>query len=332
MKTLKGTLGMFLAALALAGGAPMAATAAEKATLRLDWNLVGYHLPFYWAHAKGYYAQEGIDLTIGEGTGSGATVQIMSGNKDTFGHADATVMANGIAKGMPVKAVAAPLQQMVWAYVSYEATGIKTPKDLIGKSIAIVPAHKTLHDLFLERHNIPADKVTLRIATAQTRNVLLAEKKVDAFLSIIIGTPLDFVVKEKQGGEKVSFLRFAEWGVDTLGYVIMVHNQTLAEKPALVRGFLRATRRGWQEVPANLDEALRIAVKYSPRGEGHEEAVRLGFQESLRIVQSPNAKGKPWGWMAQADWEQTQAVLLSTKSIEKPIPLDQYYTNALLPE
>ena len=154
----------------------------------------------------------------------------------------------------------------------------------------------------------------------------------DAFLSIIIGSPLDFVVKEKQGGEKVSFLRFSDWGVNALGYAIMVHNQTLAERPGLVRGFLRATRRASQEVPANLDEALRSAVRQAPSGQGHEEAIRLGFVESQKLMQTPHTQGRPWGWMAQADWEQTQAVLLSTKQIEKPIPLDQYYTNAFLPE
>ncbi len=321
-----------LSATALGGPGLEAALAAEKASLRLEWRLVGYHLPFYWAHAKGYYAQEGIDLTIGEGTGSGATVQIMSGNNDTFGFADAMVMATGVGKGMQIKAVATPIQLTPWAYVSYAATGIKAPRDLVGKSVAVVPGHDTLHTLFLERHGIPADKVLRRVATAQTRNVLLAEKKVDAFLSIILGTPLEFVVKEKQGGEKVSFLRFSDWGVNALGYAIMVHGQTLAEKPALVRGFLRATRRGWQEVPPNLDEAVRIAVKYSPAGQGQEEAVRLGLLESLKIAQSPNAKGKPWGWTAQADWEETQSLLLNTKQIEKPVPLEQYFTNAFLPE
>ena len=321
------TAGLVLAA-AGAGHAP----AAEKASLRLDWRLVGYHLPFHWALEKGYYAREGIDLTIGEGTGSGTTVQIMSANKDTFGFADATVMANGVAKGMQLKAVAVPLPLTSWAYVSYAPMGIQAPKDLTGRSVAVVPAHETLHQLFLERNSIPGDKVLRRVATMQTRNVLFAEKKVDAFLSIIIGSPLDFVVQERRGGEKVSFLRFSDWGVNALGYAIMVHNQTVAERPALVRGFLRATRQAWQEVPANLDEAIRIAVKHSPAGQGNEEALRLGFLESEKLRQTPHTQGKPWGWMAQPDWEQTQAVLLSTKQIEKPMPLDQYYTNALLPE
>ena len=326
------TLRLFVLAAVLGALGASVAAAGDKATLRLDWNLGGYHLPFYWAHAKGYYEREGIDLAIGEGTGSGATVQIMAANKDTFGHADTTLMANGVAKGMPLRSVASPLQQNPWAYVSYETSGIRTPKDLIGKSIAIVANHKPLHDLFLERNGIPADRVTLRVVSAQTRNVLLAEKKVDAFFSIIIGSPLDFVVKEKQGGDKVSFLRLSDFGVTTLGYSIMVHTQTLAEKPGLIKGFLRATRRGWEEVPQNLDEAVRIAVKYSPRGEGHEEAVKLGFEESLKMVRSAARAGKPWGWTSPADWESTQAVLLKTNQIEKAIPLDQYYTNALLPE
>jgi NitT/TauT family transport system substrate-binding protein len=161
---------------------------------------------------------------------------------------------------------------------------------------------------------------------------MFAEKKADAFLSIIIGSPLDFVVKEKQGGEKVSFLRFSDWGVNSMGYAVIVHNQTLAEKPALVKGFLRATRRAWAEIPANLDEALRVAVRQSPAGQGHEEAIRLGFQESQKLMQTANTQGKPWGWMGEADWDQTQKVLLSTKQIERALPLDQYYTNSLLSE
>jgi len=139
------------------------AAGAEKASLRLEWRLTGYQLPYYWAQAKGYYAQEGIQLTIGEGTGSGPTVQILSGNNDTFGLADAMVMATGVGKGMQLKAIAAPIQMTPWAYVSYAATGIKTPRDLMGKSVAVVPAHETLHNLFLERHQIPPDKVLRRL-------------------------------------------------------------------------------------------------------------------------------------------------------------------------
>jgi hypothetical protein len=54
--------------------------------------------------------------------------------------------------------------------------------------------------------------------------------------------------------------------------------------------------------------------------------------ESLKVMHSRHTAGKPRGWTAQADWEETQAVLLATKQIERSIPIDHYSRNALLPE
>ena len=58
-------------------------------SLRLNWYLGGLHVPFYYGKDKGYYAAEGIDLTINEGRGSANTVQVVAAGSDTFvaGHA-----------------------------------------------------------------------------------------------------------------------------------------------------------------------------------------------------------------------------------------------------
>ena len=79
---------------------PSIARAADKATLRMDWALSGYQVPFYWAKARGYYEAEGIDLDIGDGAGSAKSAQLVSAKQDTFGLVDAMVTTNSIAKGM----------------------------------------------------------------------------------------------------------------------------------------------------------------------------------------------------------------------------------------
>ena len=79
--------------------------AAEKASLRLEWKLTGYHTPFYWAKEKGYYAKEGIDLDIKEGAGSGKTINALAANRNTFGFADCLALAKAVAKKVPVKAI-----------------------------------------------------------------------------------------------------------------------------------------------------------------------------------------------------------------------------------
>src|SRR5215475_274111 len=81
------------------------AAATEAVSFRLDWTLSGYHLPFYWAKQKGYYAAEGLDVDIKEGAGSGKTVALLAGRQEDIGLADFMFMAQGIAKGMKLKAI-----------------------------------------------------------------------------------------------------------------------------------------------------------------------------------------------------------------------------------
>ena len=82
-------LGSTVALLALAI-AISPAQAADKVSFRLNWYLGGLHAPFYYGKQQGYYAAEGIDLTINEGRGSVATVQAVAAGADTFGLADSS--------------------------------------------------------------------------------------------------------------------------------------------------------------------------------------------------------------------------------------------------
>ena len=55
--------------------APIDAGAAEKVTVALDFTLSGYHAPWFVAQDKGYFTEEGLDVTLGRGYGSGDTVK-----------------------------------------------------------------------------------------------------------------------------------------------------------------------------------------------------------------------------------------------------------------
>ena len=81
-------IALMLAALLGVSGS---AFAADAVSLRLNWYLGGLHAPFYLGVERGYYRDESIDLTINEGRGSPASVQIIGAKSDTFGMTDATV-------------------------------------------------------------------------------------------------------------------------------------------------------------------------------------------------------------------------------------------------
>ncbi len=63
--------------------APAAAQPKDKAILLLNWYVYSEHAPFFLGKERGYFADEGIDLDIQEGRGSGVTVQAVAAGTRT---------------------------------------------------------------------------------------------------------------------------------------------------------------------------------------------------------------------------------------------------------
>ena len=311
------------------------AEAADPVSLRLDWTLTGYQLPFYWAKQKGYFTAENLNVDIKEGAGSGKTVGLMAGQQDDIGFADYMLMAAGVAKGMKLKGVYGVVQNGAWAVISLAENPIRKPQDLIGRSVAVTADHKGLLDLVLAANKVPPDQISIRVTSAATRNTVFVNGQVNSFVSIVIGSPLDLVVRARQGkGKPLHFMQFEDFGVAPLGQGVMVHEQTIAQKPEMVQRFLRATARALNEVTKkeNSDEAVEIAIRLSGASADRRESVQLQWQEAIPRLRTKNTAGKPYGWMSEADWQEASDILLKTGTIDKPFPAKNFYSNAFAPQ
>ena len=219
-----------VAAAILLGTLATPAGAVDAVSFRLDWTLSGYHLPFYWAKDKGYYAAENLDVDIKEGAGSGKTVALLAGQQDDIGLADYMFMSVGAAKGMKLKGIYSIVADGAWAIISHADAPIKAPQDLIGRTVATTADHKAMLDLFLALNKIPADKVTAQVTSPATRNTVFVNGQVDSFISVVIGSPLDLVVRARQGKDKpVYFMPFADYGIAPMGQGLFVNERMLAD-------------------------------------------------------------------------------------------------------
>src|SRR5437870_6337854 len=126
-----------LAALAavFATSAP-AQPALTSVSLRLDFLPAGYHAPLFLAVQKGYYREHGIDLQISDGRGSNPSLQSVAAGNDLIVLANYTSMIEGTTRGMPVIGVGGLLQRLPDSIISLQGSGIKTPKDLEGRSMS----------------------------------------------------------------------------------------------------------------------------------------------------------------------------------------------------
>jgi NitT/TauT family transport system substrate-binding protein len=152
---LKQILPLIVAAFALASGTAVAQTK-EKAVLLLNWYTYSEHAPFYLGKERGYFDQEGIDLDIQEGRGSGVTVQAVAAGTAAFGYADVPTMMKAASKGAPVIAVGVALQTSPMSVMGFADRNIRKPEDIKGKTVAVTPGDSMsqIWPLFLQKNGL----------------------------------------------------------------------------------------------------------------------------------------------------------------------------------
>ncbi len=314
-------LGFFLVLAATLAGAQ------DAVSLRLNWYLGGLHVPYYYGKEMGFFKQEGIDLTINEGRGSGNTVQVVAAGSDTFGMADSSSLITTASKGADVKSVMSLLNSTGFSVVSLASSGIKTPKDLEGKSLAVSPGDP-LGQLFraLAAHN-KLDMNTIKFVQVDpaAKVVAVLEKRVDGLL----GGADDqyFLIKYK--GQEPAALRYADYGANIVGMTILTTGNTIKTRPDLVRRFVKASVRSWEEAKKNPNAAVDAAMKV--KADLNRQSTLDQMMVDIELLDSPNSKGKI-GMGAKADWDQTIALLKQYRDLDTKEPWTTFHTNEFLPK
>ena len=132
-----------LAAAVLGAGMLLAAGpvgAADKVHLQTDWIPSGEHAMYFGGWTKGFWKDQGIDITITRGYGSGDTVTKIAGGAADFGIADIGALITARARtGVPVKQIMQTYTHSPHSLFVLKSSGIATFQGLEGKKIGITP-------------------------------------------------------------------------------------------------------------------------------------------------------------------------------------------------
>jgi NitT/TauT family transport system substrate-binding protein len=314
------------AALMLAAMAP--ALAQEKATLRLNWLIYGFHTPFHLGVEKGYYKAEGIDLSVEEGKGSASAVQVIGAKGDTFGLSDGASIINGMTKGAPVKAVMGIMNTTPFAVIMRADANVKSLKDLEGKTIAATAgeAGLTIMPALIKANKLDESKINFLRVDGATKLVATLEKRTDGMLGGSENQP--FILEQK--GLKTTVLNYADFGVNTMGLAIHVHEDTIKTKAKLVEGFIRATQKAFAD--AEKDPASSIAAGIKVKPDMDKDMALKQLVAGLQLVRSRMAPNAPIGQMQHGDWEMTLNLMKDYQELKTDMKADSFYTNAYLPK
>jgi len=308
------------------GAATGPASAQEKVSLRLDFIVNGYHGPFFTALGKGYYREEGLDVEIVRGFGSGDTVKRVGAGANTFGFADFFTTVKGVSEGASVKAIGACLGDGPGAIIALKKSGIRSLKDLEGRSVASSPGNAFGLQLpaVFKAAGLDFGKVKYTEMDIVLKSSALMAGKVDSITGITISEVPAFKVK----GVEIDVIEYRDH-LKIVGSGFIAHHDTLRGKPDTVRRFLRASFRGARDFVRNPAEAVEFLAR------SHPEIDRATYLEqansSLTLWASGVAKEKGFGWLDEPKVHTTIEVAAQAYKLPRRVSAGDFYTNEFLP-
>jgi NitT/TauT family transport system substrate-binding protein len=305
-----------------------AAGALKPVSMTLDWIYEGPNLGFLVAHDQGYYRDAGLDVAITAGKGSANTAQLIANKAAQIGFADGYAASIGISKGMNIKTIGSIYRGNPSAIMVKAASGIKSPKDLEGKTVAMVASSGQFQQwpAFVKGAGLDASKINIVNLTPPSLGPALIDGKVDA----IGGYVQSYVpIIEIRGKSPVRSFWFSDFGVNVVSNGIIAHNDLIKSDPELLRAFVPASIKGFLYARQHPDEAAATVKKYSPTVD--VAIIKREFEVSWKTWVTANTKDKPLGWGSDTDWTSTVAVLKQYGGVTAPLTTSELYTDDFIP-
>lgn len=309
------------------------ALAADQVSVQLDWVVRGNHAMFFVAREKGYFAQNGIEVTeIRKGTGSPDAMRLVANGNAEFGFGDLPTLAVARSQNVPVVALAAVNQRSPLGMIALaKSHQLKAPADIKGLNIGIHPAGSTyiFYKAFLAANGMTEADMKMSSVSPPYESYLLLGR-VDAVPGYIDAEVPE--LEAKAGGPgSLSILLGADYGYDVYGSGLFTSEAMLKDKPDVVKRFTAAYLEAFRFTAENPKEAAAITAKAAPGYAGKEDVLAAQLQADIdHTFSDADTKANGLGWMTKEKWANTIKVLTDQGALKGTVAADAAFTDAYL--
>lgn len=299
-------------------------------TLRTDVFFYGSHVPLLVGIVDGIYKKHGLEVTAMTGRGSATTLQTVANLSDHFGFADGGTHVRLAAQGLKAKQIVGMLQGNPMTIFAFPDSGIKSPKDLNGKTGGFTPGSspEMVFPAFAKKTGIDIDSIKKVSVDIPTRDSIFILRKTDfSFGYTVTQAP---ILEERCGCTLVK-MKYLDYGITALSNGIVVSDELIAKNPGLVRAFARATQEAIEVAVKNPERAVDMFFKYAKDTQLSRNVVTNQWQETIRILHTKATEDKPYGIMAESDWQKTIELLVEYAGVPKgSVTPNLVFTNEFL--
>ncbi|OGA73271.1 MAG: hypothetical protein A3G81_03495 [Betaproteobacteria bacterium RIFCSPLOWO2_12_FULL_65_14] len=310
---------------------PVAASAQDKVRFQTDWIPSGEHAMYYGAWVKGIWAQEGMDITITRGYGAGDTATKVGAGAADFGVADAGAVLTARARAnLPVKVISVLYSHSPHALFVLKSSGITNFKGLEGKKIGITPgnAHRVYFPKIAERSGTDPNKIVWVNMDGAAMAAQLIAKNIDAAPFFAIHHYYQNKAAKK-AGEEIVALPFVQVGFAIYSASLIASDKTIAQKPELVRKFVRAAKKSFDWARENPAEACKLHVQKVPEVEFDDCMGSL--RATLTYVYNDHEKKHGWGATSPERLAATWTNVADAQELDKKWDPKQAFDTRFLP-
>ncbi len=305
----------------LAAGAPRA-QAAEPVTYLLPAPaFLPAFAPWMLAKHKGYFAEEGLDVTFQSAKGGvDVAKQVGAGNAVVGGGIGDTpiiVRPNGI----PVKAVAVLGGGSLMQLVINKDKGISSIADLKGRTITTMSYQDTTYYALLGM--LATQGMTKNDVNAQAAGPANVWKLFLAGESDAMAAVPDWTAIALGKGMNLEIIPSDKY-FKSMAQAILASDEVIATQPELIAKLVHATLRGMEDIIADPEAAARDYVKAVPQHEGKEKAMLAVFELYNTYVYPGQ---ETLGAMDPERLGALQDFYFANGFIREKTPIDDLYTN-----
>jgi ABC-type nitrate/sulfonate/bicarbonate transport system substrate-binding protein len=297
-----------------------------QVTLMLDWVPNTNHTGIFVAEANGYFEDAGLDVRIIQPGEVYPEAAVIGGSAD-FGISFQEQVTLARADSVPIVSIAAVLQHNTSGFASLTELNVTSPKDFEGLRYGAYgnPFETPTLKVLMECAGGDFDKLEIVNTGYADPLALIAEKKTD--LAWIFYAWQGF--QAEQQGIDIDVVMMKDWFDCIPDYytpVVIASEDTISNRPDVVRAFTGALSRGYEFAVQNPDKAADLLIAAVP--ELDPELVKASQNW---ISQYYRAEAPRWGeqkesiWRGYADW------MVKNDILQNSISGKDAFTNEFLP-
>ncbi len=297
-----------------------------KVTLMLDWVPNTNHTGIFVAQEEGYFRDAGLDVNIIQPGEVYPEAAVASGAAD-FGISFQEQVTLSRAQDVPIVSIAAVIQHNTSGFASLASSNVHSPRDFAGLrygSFGSPFEEPTIASLMACDGGDPG---TVKIVDTGYGDpvALLAEHQID--LAWIFYGWEYFQAKEQGLDLNVVMMKdYTSCIPDYYTPVVIASEDTIANRPDVVKAFLKALSRGYDYAIQHPSEAADILVKAVP-----ELDSKLVHDSQAWLSGQYQADAPRWGEQKLSVWQDYTDWMVRNGVLEKPIEADKAFTNDFLP-